>query len=99
LQTGVTFADAAREWLRYVEHDRQRKPSTLAGYRALVRSQLLPALGEMRVEHARGKQGLRSLPLRAPDGSGSPCSAWPGCETTVWRFASAPRKPNAKPRR
>jgi hypothetical protein len=30
--TGATFADAAAEWLRYVEFDRQRKPSTLEGY-------------------------------------------------------------------
>jgi integrase len=39
----VTFSEAAEEWLRYVEHDHERKPSTVAGYRALVRSQLLPA--------------------------------------------------------
>ena len=31
VRTGATFADAAAEWLRYVEHDRQRKPSTVAG--------------------------------------------------------------------
>ncbi len=29
VRTGVTFAEAAAEWLRYVEHDRGRKPSTL----------------------------------------------------------------------
>ena len=40
----------AEDWLRYVEHDRQRKPSTIAGYRALVRSQLLPAFGQMPIE-------------------------------------------------
>ena len=50
VRTGVTFADAAAEWLRYVEHDRQRKPSTLAGYRMIVRSMLLPAFGEEPVE-------------------------------------------------
>jgi hypothetical protein len=33
VRTGATFADAAAEWLRYVEHDRGRKPSTVAGYR------------------------------------------------------------------
>jgi hypothetical protein len=38
VRTGVTFADAAAEWLRYVELDRQRKPSTIAGYRVIVRS-------------------------------------------------------------
>src|SRR5947208_2864623 len=30
VRTGVTFAEAADEWLRYVEVDRQRKPSTIA---------------------------------------------------------------------
>ncbi|MDQ2759866.1 MAG: site-specific integrase [Actinomycetota bacterium] len=50
VRTGATFADAAAEWLRYVEHDRGRKPSTLEGYRAIVRSQLLPAFGDAPVE-------------------------------------------------
>ena len=50
VRTGVTFAEAAAEWLRYVEHDRERKPSTVAGYRALVRSQLLPAFGDRPIE-------------------------------------------------
>src|SRR5262249_29158885 len=45
VRTGVTFADATAEWLRYVEHDRQRKPSTVAGYQAIVRSELLPTCG------------------------------------------------------
>jgi hypothetical protein len=31
VQTGATFADAAQEWLRYIEHDRGRKPSMVAG--------------------------------------------------------------------
>jgi integrase len=34
VRTGATFADAAAEWLRYIEHDRGRKPSTLQGYGA-----------------------------------------------------------------
>jgi integrase len=50
VRTGATFADATAEWLRYVEHDRGRKPSTVAGYRALVRSQLLPAFETMPLE-------------------------------------------------
>jgi hypothetical protein len=29
VRTGVTFADAAAEWLRYVAEDRDVKPSTL----------------------------------------------------------------------
>ncbi len=50
VRTGATFADAAAEWLRYIEHDRGRKPSTVAGYRVMVRSMLLPAFGELQLE-------------------------------------------------
>ena len=45
-RNGPTFAEAADEFLRHIEHDRERKPSTVTGYRALVQSQLLPAFGE-----------------------------------------------------
>ncbi len=50
VKTDVTFAEAAEEWLRYIEHDRGRKPSTIAGYRALLRSQLLPTFGDLPIE-------------------------------------------------
>jgi integrase len=50
LRTGATFADAAIEYLRYVEHDRGRKPSTLRGYRSTIDVHLLPAFGGMPVE-------------------------------------------------
>ena len=53
VRTGATFADAAAEWLRYVEHDRGRKPSTVAGYRSIVRSQLLPASVRWRSSRSR----------------------------------------------
>ena len=49
-RTGATFADAAEEWLRYLEHDRARKPSTLSGYRSIVGSELLPRFGERPLE-------------------------------------------------
>ena len=41
----VTFEQACAEWLRYVEHDRQRAPTTLRDYRNSVRRYLLPAFG------------------------------------------------------
>jgi integrase len=50
VRTGATFADAAAEYLRYVEHDRGRKPSTLRGYRSTIEVHLLPAFGAMPVE-------------------------------------------------
>lgn len=45
VRTGVTFAEAAAEYLRYIEHDRGRKPSTVRGYRSSVEAHLLPAFG------------------------------------------------------
>ncbi len=50
VQTGVTFADAAAEWLRFIEEDRERKPSTLKDYRSVLRAYLLPAFGSAPVE-------------------------------------------------
>ena len=49
-RSGATFADAAAEWLRFVEQDRERKPSTLRDYRAAVQSRLLPAFGPIAIE-------------------------------------------------
>ena len=67
IRTGATFADAAAEFLRYIEHDRARKPSTVKGYRWIVNAQLIPAFGEMRLEDVRAQDvetwlaGLDSL--------------------------------------
>ena len=50
VRTGATFEDAAAEYLRYVEHDRGRKLSTVRGYRSMINTHLLPAFGPMPVE-------------------------------------------------
>lgn len=50
VRTGVTIADACAEYLRYVEVDLARKPSTLTDYRSIIRAHLLPAFGSMRIE-------------------------------------------------
>jgi integrase len=50
VRAGATFADAAAEYLRYIEHDRGRKPSTLRGYQSILHAHLLPAFGSMQVE-------------------------------------------------
>jgi integrase len=42
----VTFKQATEEWLRYLEHDRGRKHSTLVDYRSNVRAHLLSYFGE-----------------------------------------------------
>jgi integrase len=50
VRTGATFADAAAEYLRYIEHDRGRKPSTVRGYRSNIDAHLLPAFGSLPLE-------------------------------------------------
>ncbi len=50
VRTGATFADVAAAYLRYIEHDRGRKPSTVRGYRSAIEAHLLPVFGEMPVE-------------------------------------------------
>lgn len=40
--TPARFETAAAEWLRFVEHDRRRKPTTVRGYRILLQTHLLP---------------------------------------------------------
>jgi hypothetical protein len=48
--TGVSFAEAAEEYLRFAEQDRGCKPSTIRGYRSQLNAHLLPAFGAMRIE-------------------------------------------------
>jgi hypothetical protein len=50
VRTGATFADAAAEWLRFIEEDRGRKPSTLLDYQSALRADLLPAFGDRTLE-------------------------------------------------
>jgi len=61
VRTGVTFADAAAEYLRYIEHDRGRKPSTLHGYRSAIKAHLLSAFGPMPVEEVTTREIERWL--------------------------------------
>src|ERR671914_1396448 len=56
VRTGVTFADACEEYLRYVEVDLDRKPSTLTDYRSIIRAHLLPAFGDLRLEDLTADQ-------------------------------------------
>ena len=50
VRTGATFLDATAEFLRYAEHDRAIKPSTLVGYRSIIAAYLNPAFGDQRLE-------------------------------------------------
>jgi integrase len=48
--SGAAFADAAAEWLRYVEQVRGCKPTTLRDYRTSLCAHLLPAFGDRPLE-------------------------------------------------
>jgi integrase len=48
--TGATFADAAAEYLRYVEQVRQVGVVTVKDYRRVINGYLLPAFGEKSIE-------------------------------------------------
>ncbi|HZU61533.1 MAG TPA: hypothetical protein VE983_11235, partial [Solirubrobacteraceae bacterium] len=50
VRTGATFADAAAEFLRYAEHDRGCKPSTLRDYRSNIEAHMLPPFGDQPLE-------------------------------------------------
>jgi integrase len=41
----ATFSEAADEWLRYVEHDRKRRHSTVRDYKIVVNAHLRPEFG------------------------------------------------------
>lgn len=49
-RTGTTFEQACDEYLQHLEHDRQRKPSTLRDYRSTITRHLLPTFGPLPVE-------------------------------------------------
>lgn len=44
-RVGKTFGDAVAEWLRYVEHEKARRPSTVRDYRNTANGALLPEFG------------------------------------------------------
>lgn len=50
VRTGVTVNDACDEFLRWIEHDRGRKTTTVADYRITLQAHIRPTFGEMRVE-------------------------------------------------
>jgi hypothetical protein len=50
VRTGVTFANAAEEWLCHGQRERAWKPSTIVDYRSAVGAHLLPAFGSTPLE-------------------------------------------------
>jgi integrase len=55
-RSGVSFEDAAAEWLRFIEEDRERKRSTLNDYRSALRAHLLPAFGGRPLEEITAEE-------------------------------------------
>ena len=49
-RTGILVSDAAAEYLRWLQHDRARKPSTLRDYASILRAHIIPAFGNVRIE-------------------------------------------------
>ena len=64
VRTGATFAEAVAEYLRWLEHDRARKPSTLRDYRSICESAPPPGLRDdaPRGPHDRGGRALVDEP-------------------------------------
>jgi integrase len=54
--TYPTFELAAERWLRFVEHDRKRKRSTVLDYGSVLRTRMIPEFGELpldAIDHRR----------------------------------------------
>jgi hypothetical protein len=49
-RTGATFADAAAEFLRYLQETRERDPVTIRDYRGVIDGYLTPRVGERATE-------------------------------------------------
>ena len=56
VRSGAVFEDAVAEFMRWLEYDRQRKPSTLRDYQSIMRAHLLPAFGGRRLEDITTEQ-------------------------------------------
>ena len=80
-RSGKTFGDACAEWLRYVEHDKQRAPSTLQDYGNVVT--VLPP-PRVRPRHAAGEDhdgDDRAVPRAASGAASSPAARSRRCSS------------------
>jgi Phage integrase, N-terminal SAM-like domain len=94
VRSGATFADAAAEWLRLIEEDRARKPSTVRDYQSMLEGRLLTMFGSMPIQDITpavierwrlSLGGLRTVKQAADRAARDlPPGAkrlWPGCES------------------
>ena len=79
VESGATFADAAAEWLRYVEHDRKRKPSTIADYQGVSSTRSTRSSGR-----CRSKRSRPSGSTRTARGSSRKAACRRGRSTSTW---------------
>ena len=49
-RTNVLVSHAAAEYLRWLQQDRGRKPSTLRDYASILRAHIIPSFGNLRIE-------------------------------------------------
>jgi integrase len=55
-RTGISFAQAADDWMEWGIHQRGWKPSTITDRRSCLRRHLLPVFGSLRVEQISSKR-------------------------------------------
>ncbi len=76
--TGVSFAEAAEEYLRFAQQDRGCKPSTIRGYRSQLNAHLLPAFGSRTRRSACPSQRRESQSLAGLAGLAGPAATSQG---------------------
>jgi hypothetical protein len=92
----LTFGAACEEWLRYVEQDRRRAPSTLADYRNTVRAYLRPERPA-----TNGRSSTRTpvsragVPVESSGTSGSQTLAARVVRVVAWVLVSHPEGTSA----
>lgn len=92
VRTGVTFAAAAAEFLRYIEHDRGRKRMTVKTYASIVRAQLLPAFGSLRLEDVTGGMVQAWVAGTGATSGATVCGSSLGCLYTINYDGSDPQQ-------
>jgi integrase len=95
---GVTFEQAAREWLRFVAEERACKPSTVRSYRSSVEARLIPAFGEWRLEDitARDLERWRATLLTSPRTKNKLLTELYGIFKRAQKVYGLPRNPAAE---
>lgn len=74
-RAGATFADAAAEFLRWLEQDRDRDAATISDYRGVINGYLLPRFGDRDVasitsdEIERYRDELKAMTRKGTDGT------------------------------